>query len=91
MNEIVNTFSLAGDKFLPEIHLRQPEFVYSACGPFTKNKERKQKFNLICLMEILKILLWSEEDFVMKKVKISVPGIYVLSDLNGEKNVGTFY
>ena len=55
MNEIVNTFSLAGDKFLPEIHLRQPEFVYSACGPFTKNKERKQKFNLICLMEILKI------------------------------------
>ena len=73
------------------MHLREPEFVYSACGPFTKNKERKQKFNLICLMEILKIQLWSEEDFVMKKVKISVLWIYVLSDLNGEKNVGTFY
>ena len=44
MNEIVNNFSLAGDKFMPEMHLRQPEFTYSACGPFTKNKERIQKF-----------------------------------------------
>ena len=44
MNEIVNTFSLAGDKFMPEMHLRQPGFTYSACGPFTKNKERIQKF-----------------------------------------------
>ena len=41
MNEIVNTFLLAGDKFMPEMHLRQPQFVYSACGPFTKNKEFK--------------------------------------------------
>ena len=44
MNEIVNKFLLAGDKFMPEMHLRQPQFVYSACGPFTKNKERIQKF-----------------------------------------------
>ena len=44
MNEIVNKFLLAGDKFVPEIHLRQPQFLYSACGPFTKNKERIQKF-----------------------------------------------
>ena len=44
MNEIVNKFLLAGDKFMPEMHLRQPQFVYSACGPFTKNKERVQKF-----------------------------------------------
>ena len=44
MNEIVNQFLLVGDKFMPEIHLRQPQFVYSACGPFTKNKERIQKF-----------------------------------------------
>ena len=44
MNEIVNTFLLAGDEFMPEMHLRQPQFVYSACGPFTKNKERIQKF-----------------------------------------------
>ena len=44
MNEIVNKLFLAGDKFMPEMHLRQPGFAYSACGPFTKNKERIQKF-----------------------------------------------
>ena len=44
MNEIVNKFLLAGDKFMPEMHLKQPGFTYSACGPFTKNKERTQKF-----------------------------------------------
>ena len=44
MNEIVNTFLLAGDKFMPEIHLKQLEFTYSACRPFIKNKERIQKF-----------------------------------------------
>ena len=44
MNEIIVTFLLAGDKFLPEMHLRQPGFTYSARGPFTKNKERIEKF-----------------------------------------------
>ena len=44
MNEIVNTFLLAGDKFMPEIHLKQPGFTYRACGPFTRNKQRIQKF-----------------------------------------------
>ena len=44
MNEIVNKFLLAEDKFMPEMHLKQPGFTYSACGPFTKNKERIQKF-----------------------------------------------
>ena len=44
MNEIVNKFLLVGDTFMPEIHLRQPGFTYSACGPFTKNKETIQKF-----------------------------------------------
>ena len=44
MNEIVHKFLLAGDKFVPEMHLRQPQFVYCACGSFTKNKERIQKF-----------------------------------------------
>ena len=43
MNEIVNKFLLAGDKFMPEMHLKQPGFTYSACGPFAKNKERIQK------------------------------------------------
>ena len=44
MNNITNNFLLAGDKFMPEMHLRQPQFVYSACGPFTKHKERIEKF-----------------------------------------------
>ena len=44
MNEIINNFLLAGDTFMPEIHLRQLRFTYSACGLFTKNKERIQKF-----------------------------------------------
>ena len=34
-NSIINQFLLAGDKFMPEMHLRQPSFTYSACGPFT--------------------------------------------------------
>ena len=44
MNEIANKFLLGGDKCMPEMHLRQSGFTYSACGPFTKNKERIQKF-----------------------------------------------
>ena len=44
MNEVVNKFLLAGDRFMPEIHLKQPGFTYSACGPFTNNKERIQSF-----------------------------------------------
>ena len=44
MNEIVNAFLLAGEKFIPETHLKQPKFTCNACGPFTKNKERIQKF-----------------------------------------------
>ena len=44
MNEIINKFLLVGDKFMPEMHLRQPRFVYSACGPFTRHKERIKEF-----------------------------------------------
>ena len=44
MNNIINKFLLAGDKFMPEMHLRQPQFVYIACGPFTRHKERINKF-----------------------------------------------
>ena len=44
MNEIINSFLLAGDTFIPEMHLKQPGFNYSACGPFTKNKKRIEKF-----------------------------------------------
>ena len=44
MNEIINKFLLVGDKFMPEMYLMQHGFTYSACGPFTKNKERIGKF-----------------------------------------------
>ena len=47
MNEIVNKFLLAGDKFMPEMHLKEPGFTYSASESFTKNKERIQKFKEI--------------------------------------------
>ena len=43
MNEIVEKFLLAGDKFMSKMHLRQPGFTYSACRPFIKKKERLQK------------------------------------------------
>ena len=46
MSEIVNKFLLVGNKFMPEIHLKQPGFTYSAYGLFTKNKERIEKFML---------------------------------------------
>ena len=44
MNNVINKFLLVGDKFMPEMHLRQPRFVYSACGPFTRHKERIKEF-----------------------------------------------
>ena len=47
MNEIVNKFLVVGDKFMPEMHLKQPGFTYSACGSFTKNKELKS----LCKLE----------------------------------------
>ena len=43
MKEIVNKLLLAGDKLLPEMYLKQPGFTYSACGSFTKNKEKRRK------------------------------------------------
>ena len=44
MNEIVIKVLLAGDKCMPEMHLKQPGSTHSTCGPFTKDKERFQKF-----------------------------------------------
>ena len=43
MNELINKFLLAGNKFMPEMHLRKPGFIYSACKLFTKSKERIKK------------------------------------------------
>ena len=67
MNNIINKFLLAGDKFMPEMHLRQPQFVCSACGPFTGHMITwirvifiemiliKLVFNTILFMQIIKI------------------------------------
>ena len=44
MDNIINKFLLAGDKFMSDMHLRQPQFVNSACDPFTRHKERIKGF-----------------------------------------------
>ena len=72
MNEIINTFLLAGDKFMPEMHLRQPGFTYSACGPFIKNKERIEKFmktdntDFTYKNELDKVSIGSQSDKVLR-------------------------
>ena len=53
MNNAINNFLLAGDKFMPEMHLRQPGFTYSACGPFTKHKQRIEKFEQTGYMQYI--------------------------------------
>ena len=59
MNEIINKFLLGGDKFMPEMHLRQLGCTYGACGPFTKNKERVKSFKEIGDSRYIN---WSELD-----------------------------
>ena len=44
MNEIVNKSLMVGDKSMPQMHLKKTGFTYIACGPFTRNKERTDKF-----------------------------------------------
>ena len=74
MNEIVNKFLLKGDTFMPEMHLRQPTFTYSACGPLTKNKERIQKFkqtgdpNCIYKMNLMKLVFNMTWHMVILKI-----------------------
>ena len=66
MNEIVNKFLLVAEKFMPEMHLKQPGFTYSACGTFTKNKERIKKFkqtrdtSYIYKNELAKACFWHD-------------------------------
>ena len=56
MNEIVNKFLLVGDKFMPEMHLRQPGFTYSACGLFTKNLKKQEIQTLFIKMNLIKLV-----------------------------------
>ena len=73
MNNTINKLLLAGDKFMPEIHLRQPKFTYSACGPFTKHEQRIQKFretgdtNYIYKNELDKACLYSDSKDLTKR------------------------
>ena len=56
MNEIMNKLLLAGDIFVPKMHLKQPGFTYSPCGPLTKKKKKKKKkkeLKSLCKLEIL--------------------------------------
>ena len=76
MNEIVNKFLLAADKFMPEIHLKEPGFTDSACGPFTKNKQRIEKFmqtgNTDCIYNLIKHvfnMIWLMEKDLVKRTQ----------------------
>ena len=66
MNEIVNKFLLAADKFMPEMHLKQSGFTYSVCGPFAKKQiknskiQRKRRYKLYTLCKWRKKTLFSE-------------------------------
>ena len=50
MNKIINKYLLTGDKFMPELHLKQPGFTYSACGASTKHREKTSMLNVINLL-----------------------------------------
>ena len=52
MNDIINKFLLAGNKFMPKMHLRQPGFTYSACGPITKIKKEYKDLNKLGIQDI---------------------------------------
>ena len=74
MNKIVNKLLLAGDKFMPELHLRPPGFTYSVCGPFTKYCERIQKFREIgnfkhlCRNELDKVCFARDAAYLIVKI-----------------------
>ena len=74
MNSIINKFLLAGNKFMPEMHLRQPQFVYSACGPFTRHKQRIKNLNKqvirVIFIEMILIKLVFNTILLMQIIKI---------------------
>ena len=60
MNNVINKFLFAGNKFMPEMHLRQPQFLYSACGHFTRHKKRIKEFKrtgvILIEMNLMKLV-----------------------------------
>ena len=76
MNEILNRFLLAGDKLMPEMHVKQPGFIYRVCGPFTKIKKelkslcKMQVQTLFTKMNLIKLvfsLIWLMENQKIQK------------------------
>ena len=76
MNEILNRFLLAGDKLMPEMHVKQPGFIYSVCGPFTKIKKelkslcKMQVQTLFTKMNLIKLvfsMIWLMENQKIQK------------------------
>ena len=74
MNQIVNKYLVVGDKFMPEMDLKQPSLIYSACDPFTKNKERIEHFiqtgNTVLFIKMNLIKSVFNMIWVMEKQKI---------------------
>ena len=72
INEIVNKYLLTGDKFMPEMHLKQPGFTYSACELFTKGKKELKN---LCRLEIE--ILFTE----MSLIKFSFNMVWLMVNL----------
>ena len=78
MNERINKFLIVGDKFMPEMHLKQPGFIYSPCAPFTTSKGRIENFmqtgDTEYIYKILKILIKLVLNMIwlMVNIKISI-------------------
>ena len=70
MNNIINKFLLAGDKFMPEMHLRQTQFIYSACGPFTRHSNLNKQVIRIIFIEMILIKLVFNTILLMQIIKI---------------------
>ena len=73
MNNMINKFLLADDKFMAKMHLNQPQFVYSACGPFTTHKELKnlnKQVILVIFIEMSLIKLVFNTILLMLVIKI---------------------
>ena len=70
MNKIINKFLLAGDKLMPEMHLKQPQFVYSACGHRERIKKFKQTGDSVIIIEMILIKLVFDRILLMQIIKI---------------------
>ena len=79
---MINKFLLARDKFMLEMHLRQPGFTYSVCGPFTKNKERiKKKLKELNIQDLWTYSPMTKFKFrTVKLTKNADPDIYRYSE-----------